>query len=199
VTEAAPNYAELPLGVVLEMVASREPAPGGGASAAIAVALAAALSSMAARFSTDHLSTAEEIAKRAEELRSQAMPLARADAEAYGRVLDAHRASHDDEKLRGRGISAALSEAADVPLSIAEFGVEVVGIATQLAEEGNPNLRGDAVTSAFLAGAGVRAAVTLVEINLSASNIDDERLSRARQLLSATDLGTSRCETAGGG
>ncbi len=127
------------------------------------------------------------------------MPLARADAEAYGRVLDAYRASRDDEKPHGRGISAALSEAADVPLSIAEFGVEVVGIATQLAEEGNPNLRGDAVTSAFLAGAGVRAAVTLVEINISAANIDDERLSRARQLLSATDVGTSRCETAGGG
>ncbi len=198
-TEAAPNYAELPLGVVLEMVASREPAPGGGASAAIAVALAAALSSMAARFSTDHLSTAEEIAKRAEELRSQAMPLARADAEAYGRVLEAYGKPREDEELRNRSIGAALSEAADVPLAVAEFGVEVVGIATQLAEEGNPNLRGDAVTSALLAGAGVRAAVTLVEINISAANIDDERLSRARQLLSATDVGTSRFETAGGG
>lgn len=198
-TEAAPNYAELPLGVVLEMVASREPAPGGGASAAIAVALAAALSSMAARFSTDYLSTAEEIAKRAEELRSQAMPLARADAEAYGRVLEAYGKPREDEELRNRSIGAALSQAADVPLSIAEFGVEVVGIATQLAEEGNPNLRGDAVTSALLAGAGVRAAVTLVEINISAANIDDERLSRARQLLSATDVGTSRFETAGGG
>ncbi len=198
-TEAAPDYAELPLGDFLEMVASREPAPGGGASAAIAVALAAALSSMAARFATDHLSTAEDLCHRAEELRSRVMPLARADAEAYGRVLDAYRASRDDEELRERGIQAALSEAVDVPLSIAEFGAEVVGIATQLAEEGSPNLRGDAVTSVLLAGAGVRAAVTLVEINLSAANIDDERLLRASQLLSAADVGTSRFETAGGG
>ncbi len=198
-TEAAPDYAELPLGVVLEMVASREPAPGGGASAAIAVALAAALSSMAARFATDYLSTAEELSNRAEELRGHVMPLARADAEAYGRVLDAYRAPRDDEELREYGIQTTLSEAANVPLAIAELGAEVVGIATQLAHEGNPNLRGDAVTSALLAGAGVRAAVTLVEINISAASIDDERLSRARQLLSATDAGTSRLEIAGGG
>ena len=50
-TDDIPDYAELPLGCFLDMVASREPAPGGGASAAVAVALAAALSSMAARFS----------------------------------------------------------------------------------------------------------------------------------------------------
>ncbi|MDQ3864377.1 MAG: cyclodeaminase/cyclohydrolase family protein, partial [Actinomycetota bacterium] len=35
-------------------MASREPAPGGGASAAITVALAAALCSMSAWFSVDH-------------------------------------------------------------------------------------------------------------------------------------------------
>ena len=52
-TGDVPDYAQLPLGCFLDMVASREPAPGGGASAA--VALAAALSSMAARFSTEHL------------------------------------------------------------------------------------------------------------------------------------------------
>ena len=61
--DAIPDYADLPLGRFLDMVASREPAPGGGASAA--VALAAALTSMAARFSTDHLTDAETIAARA--------------------------------------------------------------------------------------------------------------------------------------
>ena len=53
-TDAVPNYAELPLGRFMDMVASREPTPGGGASAAVAVALAAALTAMAARFSADH-------------------------------------------------------------------------------------------------------------------------------------------------
>jgi formiminotetrahydrofolate cyclodeaminase len=181
-TDAVPNYAELPLGRFMDMVASREPAPGGGASAAVAVALAAALTAMAARFSADHLADAETIADSAEELRNRVMPLAQADAAAYGRVLDAYRTPRDDEKRRRR-IREALSEAADVPLSIAEVGVEVAGNAARLVEEGNPNLRGDAVTAAALAKAGVRAAATLVEINVSAGGADDDRLSRVDQLL----------------
>ena len=184
-TDTVPNYAELPLGRFIDMVASREPAPGGGASAAVAVALAAALTAMAARFSADHLADAETIADKAEELRSRVMPLAQADAAAYGRVLDAYRTPRDDDEKRRRRIREALSEAADVPLSIAEVGVEVAGNAARLVEEGNPNLRGDAVTAAVLAGAGVRAAVTLVEINVSAGGADD-RLSRVDQLLATT-------------
>ena len=181
-TDAVPNYAELPLGRFMDMVASREPTPGGGASAAVAVALAAALTAMAARFSADHLADAETIADRAEELRNRVMPLAQADAAAYGRVLDANRTPRDDDEKRRR-IREALSEAADVPLSIAEVGVEVAGNAARLVEEGNPNLRGDAVTAAALAKAGVRAAATLVEINVSAGGADDDRLSRVDQLL----------------
>ncbi len=182
-TETVPNYAELPLGRFVDMVASREPAPGGGASAAVAVALAAALTAMAARFSADHLADAETIADRAEELRNRVMPLAQADAAAYGRVLDAYRTPRDDDEKRRRRIREALSEAADVPLSIAEVGVEVAGNAARLVEEGNPNLRGDAATATVLAKAGVRAAATLVEINVSAGGADDDRLSRVDQLL----------------
>jgi methenyltetrahydrofolate cyclohydrolase len=182
-TDAVPNYAELPLGRFMDMVASREPTPGGGASAAVAVALAAALTAMAARFSADHLADAETIADRAEELRNRVMPLAQADAAAYGRVLDAYRTPRDDDEKRRRRIREALSEAADVPLSIAEVGVEVAGNAARLVEEGNPNLRGDAVTAAALAKAGVRAAATLVEINVSAGGANDDRLSRIDQLL----------------
>jgi formiminotetrahydrofolate cyclodeaminase len=182
-TDTVPNYAELPLGRFVDMVASREPAPGGGASAAVAVALAAALTAMAARFSADHLADAETIADKAEELRNRVMPLAQADAAAYGRVLDAYRTPRDDDEKRRRRIREALSEAADVPLSIAEVGVEVAGNAARLVEEGNPNLRGDAATAAALAKAGVRAAATLVEINVSAGGADDDRLSRVDQLL----------------
>jgi methenyltetrahydrofolate cyclohydrolase len=184
-TDTVPDYTELPLGHFLDMVASREPAPGGGASAAVAVALAAALMAMAARFSTDHLADAETIADKAEELRSRVMPLARADAAAYGRVLESYRIPRGDEERR-RGIREALSEAAEVPLSIAEVGAEVAGNSARLVEEGNPNLRGDAVTATVLAGAGVRAAATLVEINVSAGGAGDDRLSRVDQLLAAT-------------
>ena len=192
-----PDYAELPLGRFLDMVASREPAPGGGASAAVAVALAAALTGMAARFSMDHLPDAETVADKAEGLRGRAMSLAREDAVAYGRALDAYRTPRDDEEGRRRRIREALSEAADVPLSIAEIGAEVAGIAVRFAEEGNPNLRGDAVTAVVLAGAGGRAAATLVEINVRAGGADEGRLSRTDGLLATTAVAQEVVEGAG--
>ena len=198
-----PDYAELRLGRFLEMVASREPAPGGGASAAVAVALAAALAGMAARFSNDHLADAETLAATSEELRGRAMPLARADAVAYGQVLDAYRTGRDGgDGERRPSVREALTEAADVPLSVAEIGAEVAGISARLVREGNENLRGDAATAVALAVAGVRAAATLVELNVSAGGADDGRLSRAGELLAATAAAQETVEgigTRGGG
>ena len=72
-----PDYLDLPLERFLEQVAAPKPAPGGDASAAVTVALAAALSSMSARLSADHLGEATALAKRAERLRGEVLSLAR--------------------------------------------------------------------------------------------------------------------------
>lgn len=196
-SDPGPDYLEQPLGSFLDLVASREPAPGGGASAAVTVALAAALTAMAARFSTEHLADADGLAARADGLRGEVVLLARADAAAYGRVLDAQRAPRDDEEARRRKIREALTEAADVPLSIAGIGAEVAGNAARLVEGGNPNLRGDAITAVALAGAGVRAATTLVEINVSAGGADDGRLARAAEFRATAAAAQEAAEGAG--
>ncbi len=141
------------------------------------VSLAAALSGMAARLSTGQLSDADEIQERAEGLRERAEPMAQADATAYGCVIEAQREDGD--------VKAALSAAADVPLEVAGIGAEVAEIAIRLAEEGNPNLRGDAITAVFLAEAGTRAADALVKINLSAAGSEDDRHNQARELAQA--------------
>jgi methenyltetrahydrofolate cyclohydrolase len=190
------DYLDLSLGEFLDRVASGEPAPGGGSVAAIAVALAAGLAGMAARLSADQLADAPELADRADASRWRVAPLARADAESYGRVLDAYR--EPDPETRTVRVRDALSGAADVPLAVAEVGNEVAGIAVRLVEEGNPNLEGDAVAAVLLAGAGVRAAATLVGINLSAANLDDDRLVRANRLVDTT-AATVRRATEGGG
>ena len=101
-------------------------------------------------------------------------------------MLGAYRIARDDEGARRREVREALSEAADVPLSIAEIGAEVAGISARLAQEGNPNLWGDAVTAVALAGAGADAATTLAEINVSTGGADDGRLSRAAGLRATT-------------
>jgi methenyltetrahydrofolate cyclohydrolase len=178
------EYLDLPLGEFLDLVASGNPAPGGGSVAAVAVALAAGLSGMAARLSAGQLADADGLAERADAARRRVAPLARIDAEAYGRVLDAYR--EPDSETRRERVSDALSGATDVPLAVAEVGNEVAGIAARLVEEGNANLVGDAITAVLLAEAGVRAAVTLAEINLSAANLDDDRLGRANELVDET-------------
>ena len=192
----APDYLDLPLGELLDRVASDSPAPGGGSVAAVAVALAAGLAGMAARLSTGQLSDAPELAEKADASRSRVAPLARADAESYGRVLDAYR--DPDPETRATRARDALSRAADVPLAVAEVGSEVAGIAARLAEEGNPNLQGDALAAVLIAGAGVRAAAALVGINLSTANVDDDRLGRANSLVDTT-AATVRRATEGDG
>ena len=171
------NYLEQPLADFLESVASGEPAPGGGAVAAMAVALAAGLCSMSAHLSADHLADAAGLAEQAERLRQRVAPLAQEDAAVYGRVLAAYRTPDGgDPNARRERIRRALSDAADVPLAVAEIGATVAEIADRLAREGNPNLRGDAVVAALLAEAGVRAAAALVEINMTTGEIADDRL-----------------------
>jgi methenyltetrahydrofolate cyclohydrolase len=176
-----PDYLELPVGRFLDLLASGESAPSGGSAIAVSVALAASLSSMAARLSTKHLADATGLVERAEGLRERVAPLARADAVAYGRVLVAQRAR--EAPYREGDVRAALSDAADVPLAVAEAGAEVASISARLASDGNPNLEGDALCAVLLADAGVRAAVRLVEINLSGEPGEDGRLERARELV----------------
>jgi formiminotetrahydrofolate cyclodeaminase len=178
------EYLDLPLRTFLDLVASENPAPGGGSVAAVAVALAAGLSGMAARLSAGQLADADGLADRADAAMRRVAPLARIDAESYGRVLDAYRGP--DSETRRERVSDALWGATDVPLAVAEIGNEVAGIAARLVEEGNPNLEGDAITAVLLAEAGVRAAAVLVEINLASANVDDERLRRANELVEET-------------
>ena len=70
-----------------------------------------------------------------------------------------------------------------MPLAIAEVGAEIADIAARLVtEDGNPNLKGDAIAAVLLAEAGVRAAIALVKINQSAAGLEDARLNRADEL-----------------
>ena len=74
-----------------------------------------------------------------------------------------------------------------VPLEIAAIGARVAGLAVRVAEAGNPNLRGDAVTGAVLAAASARSAASLVDINVGLGGLDPELSRRAAQ--AAADAG----------
>jgi methenyltetrahydrofolate cyclohydrolase len=150
----------------LDEVAAQTSAPGGGAVAAVAVAMAAALAAMVARFSEKQVGEdAARLARRADELRAEVEPLAQADADAYAAYLAAKRLPEDDPG-REAAIEEATTRSADVPLSIAKIASIVLDIAADLGERGNPNLAGDAFAARALAEAGMRIAANLVVLNL---------------------------------
>jgi formiminotetrahydrofolate cyclodeaminase len=183
---AAPlGFSEQSISELCDTVAAETSAPGGGSVAAIAGALAASLVAMGARFS-DQWEDAPGAVAQAEALRARLLPLADEDAHAYENFLLARKMSPDVEaEVRNAAIGDALSRAADVPLAIAAAAHDVASLAADLADRGNPNLRGDAATAALLAEAAVRATANLVEINL-ATREDDERIARARDLVEST-------------
>lgn len=167
---------------VLAAMASDEAAPSGGAAAALTVAMSAALAGMAARLGTAHLDDADRLAADADTLRERVAPLADADAAAYREVLAAYRLPRDDLEARSQRIREALTGASDVPLAVAEAGYEVADLGLRLAQSGNPNLAGDALTATLLASSAARSAAALVLLNVADGGADDGRADRAREL-----------------
>ncbi len=173
-------FRDEPVGRFLEQVASGEPAPGGGAAAAVATALSAALVAMAARLSTTQLDDADTIAATADELRHRALALADEDAAAYRRVLAGYRLPRQpDPEGRQRVIREALEGATAVPLEVARLAAEAAVLGGRLVALGNPNLQGDAVGAVLLAQAAADSAARLVELNVDQGKLDPGWTARA--------------------
>ena len=175
----------------LDQLAERTPAPGGGAASAVTCAMAAGLVQMAAAFAPG--TGPEHVVGRAARLRAEAAGLAHADGAAYGRVLEALRMPQGDE--RHRALDAALAEAIAVPVRVADIAAEVATLAADLAESGNRNLEGDALTGALLAEAAARSAGTLARLNLSLLSkqaFADAHLERLRPALAAATRARER-------
>lgn len=157
---------------LLEDVAAERPAPGGGSSSAWAGALAAGLVEMAATFTLSGPAYAarhgrmEAIRRRARELRALLLELGERELTAYAPVLNALRLPPQDTDRPAR-LAAALSDAAESPLAVAQASAEAAELAAEAARDGNTHLRGDAAVGAVLAEAACRAAGRLVEINLA--------------------------------
>jgi methenyltetrahydrofolate cyclohydrolase len=172
------SFLDQPVRGFLDQLAARTPTPGGGGAAAVTGAMAAGLVAMATRFSARHLPEAGNLAEEADRLRYMASQLADMDACVYTAVLAS----------RGPERKEALLAAAMVPLEIAAIGARVAQMAVRVAEAGNPNLRGDAVTGAVLAAASARSAASLVDINVRLGGLDPGLSRRAaRTVADASD------------
>jgi formiminotetrahydrofolate cyclodeaminase len=85
-----------------------------------------------------------------------------------------------------------LHGAATVPLEIAEVAAQVGQLATGVAADGNPNLRGDAVTAAYLAEASARSAAALVDVNVRLGSLPADLSQRAARAVTAAHIAATR-------
>ena len=165
----------------LERLAARQPAPGGGASAALHAAQGAALLGMVARYTTgakyaEHREAIERIITATDELRAAALQLAQDDAAAFGAVAEAYRlpkGTEEEKAARSAAIAAALVGAAWPPSEVIGVAEQLVTAAEGLLPVGNRNVLSDVAAAVEAARAAATTARVNVEVNLS--GITDER------------------------
>ncbi|OGO29277.1 MAG: glutamate formimidoyltransferase [Chloroflexi bacterium RBG_16_54_18] len=160
----------------LQALADGSSTPGGGSAAAYSGAAAAALVAMVARLTIGKKKYAgvedqmQTILQEAESLREKLTNAIQRDAAAFSGVMEAFKLpkSSLEEKARRQGmIDSTTLEAARVPLEVAAWSVEVIGLARQVVELGNLNAISDGATGAALARAALSGAGYNVRINLA--------------------------------
>ena len=161
----------------IEQLAAPTATPGGGSAAAASGAMAAGLAAMVAAMSrgkkayAQYESELSEALGRLAILREELKSAIDADAEAYNAVVNAYKAAKESRD-GPRQIAAALQQAIEVPLGVAERAAEVERIASKLKPITNPNMASDLTTAIVLARAAVAGAAANVEINLQSIDPD---------------------------
>jgi glutamate formiminotransferase/formiminotetrahydrofolate cyclodeaminase len=175
----------------LDQLAAGSATPGGGAAAAHAGAMAAALVSMVARLTVgkkkyaDVEARMQAIIERAETLRSELTAAVDQDSAAFDALMQAFKlpkSTTEEIAAREQAVEAATRHASEVPLSVARAAVDVLELAAQVAEAGNANALCDAGTGAALAVACFQGASLNVNTNIQTMK-DEEFVRDARASL----------------
>jgi formiminotetrahydrofolate cyclodeaminase len=182
------SFQELSLAKFSEVLASKEPTPGGGCASALAGALAAGLVAMVARTTAgskkfaDRAGQMTAIAEEADRLRGELLALVDEDARAFDQVMAAFRLpkeTPDQQSARSQAIQQAYKAAVEPPMKVCTRSVRVLELALQVAEHGNPSAASDAGVGALLAATALEGGALNVQINLG--SIKDETYLAAQQ------------------
>jgi formiminotetrahydrofolate cyclodeaminase len=188
------SFADHTLADYLAALAAPTPAPGGGAAAAVSGATAAALVEMVAglslKKSPDGADAAlqQRTAAQMATIRSELLPLADDDANAYDAFIQAMRLPKNDEGelvVRSRAMSAAAERAAAVPLQTLRAIGTVAEAARLLTNRSLVSAASDLdVALRFARAAGLSAAEN-VEANLPYIDDPETRATLASQTAAA--------------
>jgi glutamate formiminotransferase/formiminotetrahydrofolate cyclodeaminase len=157
----------------IEQVGAATAAPGGGAVAALAGALGAALAQMVAGLTigrkkyADVDGEARRVLDESGRLRAALEAAIAEDSAAFEQVIVARRNKEADEATRVAAIEEATLGAAEVPLRVARLAYDVAHLARAIAAVGNVNAVTDAAAGAYMAQAAVYVAALNVKINVT--------------------------------
>ena len=156
---------------MLDAVAARQPTPGGGAIAALAVAMAASLGEMVLRYRIGKTDVAAHDALHRETLeslgglRSIAVATADTDARAFERLSALWKLPADDQRRQAEWADA-VAGAIDAPQQAMATGLAVLELLDRVSPTVGANLGSDLAIAALLARSGVEAAAWNVRVNL---------------------------------
>ena len=178
------------IGSYLDRLSSPSPVPGGGSVAALSVALGYALLAMVVNLSLGKKKTQDtllkEIGKKAQQGKDKLLEKMLKDEDAFLKVMEAYKIPRNSPE-RQSSLEEALLGAAGVPFSVLSVCKEVMEMANQLLEYGNPNCYTDALVAKECALCGARSAFYNVKVNLENLSLRKEEgealLSEAANLL----------------
>jgi len=164
------SFGQLTVDDFAARLASAEPAPGGGAAAALVARLAASLLAMVCRHTIGRPKYAavearmQAILAEAEALGRRAAELMDADAAAYEAVSAAFKLPRE-EPSRAAALSDACQAATEVPLEVMRAAARLAELAVELARDANQTLRRDARAGLLAAQAAAEMSVGNVSAN----------------------------------
>ena len=170
------NWANTTLKEFQSALASRDPTPGGGSAAAVALGQAAALAKMVADLTlgndkySDGWVISDSVNSIATPLLEDGLELAQLDSQAFDAVVSGFKLpkSTDAEKeTRREEIRNSMLAAAKVPYDTACYALELLKLLPDLATLGNENAVSDVGVSSLLASAALKGAIFNIEINLN--------------------------------
>ncbi len=181
VSNTTNNLADLTILGFNDELSSNSPAPGGGSVAALVSSLGASLASMVAALSHEKKGflkkkpMLEVVGTKTQKIKDRLVLLIDEDTNAFNRVMEANRlpqGTESEKAIKEKSVQAANHYVVEVPLEVAKLSLEVMQLALQMVEEGNPNSVSDAGVGAEVAYAGLRGASLNVLINLPGLSAD---------------------------
>ena len=203
---------ELKINEFVDLLASAEPAPGGGSAAALTASLGIALTSMVANLTVGKQKYAEydalmtEVLAEATELKTKLVENINKDTAAFNGVAAVFampKESDAEKAARSAAMQEALVVATLVPFAVMELCLKALQLTAKAVGKSNINAASDLGVAALNLGAAIKGAWLNVVINLSgikdAAFVAEYQAKGQGLLVSAEQLATKIYEDVLGG